>query len=291
VKTSSDILWEYYIEKPLQEVVKQGKESLNKLIEKKLNKIYKLKKDIEKGIKGIKECEQEELYKRWAENLLSIPRPQRRNLKNIQTIDIYSHSSINIPLKENKTLIENAQYYFKKYKRLNKGENNLKKRKENIERELKFLQQVSFDIENAYSLKELNYLKNLFKPEKKRKKPHIDEVVKQLKIDEFTALMGENAIGNDIVTMSMANPTDFWFHVKDYPGAHIIIRNEKGLKELPQQVTMKAAKMVAKNSANRNTYADVDYTQKRYVRKPKGAKKGMVTYTHFYTIRVKNVNS
>jgi len=288
VKDSSDILWEYYVEKPLQELVKQGKENLNKLIKKKLNKIHKLKKNVEKGIK---ECEQKELYKRWAENLLSIHKPQRKNLKNIQTMDIYSHSSINVPLKENKTLIENAQYYFKKYKRLNKGEDNLKKRKENIERELKFLQQVSFDIENVYSLKELNYLKNLFKPEKKQKKAHIDEVVKQLKIDEFTTLMGKNAIGNDMVTMSMANPTDFWFHVKDYPGAHIIIRNEKRLKELPQEVIMKAAKMVAKNSANRNTYVDVDYTQKRHVRKPKGAKKGMVVYTHFYTIRVNNVNS
>jgi len=288
LKASPDILWEYYVEKPLQGVVRQGKERLNKLIDKKAGRICKIRKDVEKGIK---ECEQKEIYKRWAENLLSIPEPLNRGLKDIQVIDIYSQKPITILLKENRTLVENAQYYFKKYKKLNRTKGNLEKRGKGIEKELEFLQQIKFDVENAHSVEELNRLKGLLKQEKKRKKVHPKEVVEQLKIGGFTTFIGKNAIGNDIVTMDMANPTDFWFHVRACPGAHVVIRNEKKLKELPEGIIMEAARMAAVHSANKNAYVDVDYTQKKYVRKPKGAKKGMVIYAHFHTIRVENADS
>jgi len=286
LKASPDILWEYYVEKPSQEVLRQEKERINKLIDRRVEKICKIREDVGKGIR---ECEQKEIYKKWGENLLSVPESSNRGLRNIQVIDIYTQKPINIPLKENKTLVENAQYYFKKYKKLSITKGNLEKKGKEIEKELEFFKQIKFDIENVHSVEELNSLKGLFRQDKRQKEVHPREVVEQLKIDGFTIFIGKNAIGNDIVTMDMANPADFWFHVRNYPGAHIIIRNEKKLKELPESIIMKAAKLAATHSANKNAYVDVDYTQKKYVRKPKGAKKGMVTYTHFHTIRVENV--
>ena len=115
--------------------------------------------------------------------------------------------------------------------------------------------------------------------------------------DGFDIYVGKNNRQNDELTLRFALPTDLWFHTKDIPGSHVIIKTQN--KEVPQSTIMEAANLAAFYSkAKTSSNVPVDYTQKRYVRKPNGAKPGMVIYDHQNTIyitpdelKIKNLNS
>ena len=121
-----------------------------------------------------------------------------------------------------------------------------------------------------------------------RKKTKEKEVVLE-KIDfmGFDIYTGHNNKQNDYLTMKFASSSDFWFHVKDLPGSHVLVKNPNR-EELPEEVIKKAALLAAENSkAKEGTIVPVDYTLKKHVKKPKGSKPGFVTYENSRTIQVR----
>ncbi|MFM1582682.1 NFACT RNA binding domain-containing protein, partial [Helcococcus ovis] len=96
--------------------------------------------------------------------------------------------------------------------------------------------------------------------------------------------VGKNNKQNEYLTLREANPDDYFFHIKDLPGAHVILKNNQKITE---DDIIQAAFLAAKYSKNNNDrYIDVDYTLKKNVNKAKGSKPGMVYYTDFKTIRI-----
>jgi predicted ribosome quality control (RQC) complex YloA/Tae2 family protein len=103
--------------------------------------------------------------------------------------------------------------------------------------------------------------------------------------DGLTILVGKNNRQNDIVTFKQAGHNDFWFHTKDIPGSHVILRT--GDQEPCLAAIETAANFAAYFSkAGQSTKVPVDYTRRRYVKKPSGAKPGFVIYDHQHTIYI-----
>jgi predicted ribosome quality control (RQC) complex YloA/Tae2 family protein len=105
--------------------------------------------------------------------------------------------------------------------------------------------------------------------------------------DGFEILVGRSSAANDTLTFKVAKPSDLWFHAADYPGSHVVIRNP-GRGEVPHRTLVEAAQLAAYHSdAQGQALADVRYTPRRFVTKPRGAPPGLVRLARFKTIAVR----
>jgi predicted ribosome quality control (RQC) complex YloA/Tae2 family protein len=112
-----------------------------------------------------------------------------------------------------------------------------------------------------------------------------------LTVDGFEILIGRNSRENDTLTFQVAAPEDFWMHVADYSGSHVVVRNPTKAKTLPDNVLTRAAQLAAYFSQARNSpKVEVHYTRRKYVSKPRRAKPGMVKLSEFASVRVEPKN-
>ena len=106
-------------------------------------------------------------------------------------------------------------------------------------------------------------------------------------IDGYTIFVGRNNKENDYLTLKFATKTDLWFHTKDIHGSHVILKCNENLNPA-EEILYKCAELAAQHSKARNSSnIPVDYCQVKYVKKPNGAKPGMVIYTNNKTLFVK----
>ncbi|MGN1052692.1 MAG: NFACT family protein, partial [Candidatus Scatosoma sp.] len=185
----------------------------------------------------------------------------------------------------------NAQKYFKTYAKEKRTREALLPRKEEEERDLSYFRSVSAAIEsaeNADDLKETEEelrLIGLMPQEKARKKKEEPAVpFRKYVIDGFTVLAGRNNVSNDRLTKSLG-AEDIWLHAQKYHSAHVGVLTEG--KPVPKNVLIAASEICAHFSEAKNgeTLA-VDYAKKKYVKKPKKAAPGFVTYTDYKTLFV-----
>lgn len=112
-----------------------------------------------------------------------------------------------------------------------------------------------------------------------------------LLVDGYEILVGRSSRENDELTFQVARPDDFWMHVADYSGSHVVVRNPSRDKALPENVLTKAAQLAAYFSQARNSSrVEVHYTQRKNVSKPRRAKPGLVKLSAFESIRVEPRN-
>jgi predicted ribosome quality control (RQC) complex YloA/Tae2 family protein len=110
-------------------------------------------------------------------------------------------------------------------------------------------------------------------------------------VDGYEILVGRNSRENDELTFRVAAPDDFWMHVADYSGSHVVVRNPSKQKELPENVLTKAAQLAAYFSQARNSpKVEVHYTRRKHVSKVRHAKAGLVKLSSFESIRVEPRN-
>jgi predicted ribosome quality control (RQC) complex YloA/Tae2 family protein len=110
-------------------------------------------------------------------------------------------------------------------------------------------------------------------------------------IDGYEVLVGRNSRENDLLTFQVAGPEDFWMHVAEYSGSHVVVRNPAREKALPDNVLTKAAQLAAYFSQARNSSkVEVHYTRRKFVSKPRRAKPGLVKLSEFASIRVEPKN-
>ncbi len=112
-----------------------------------------------------------------------------------------------------------------------------------------------------------------------------------LRVDGYEILIGRSSRENDELTFQVANADDFWMHVADYSGSHVVVRNPAKIKTIPDNVLTRAAQLAAFFSQARNSSkVEVHYTQRKYVSKPRRAKPGLVKLTEFKSISVEPKN-
>lgn len=252
--------------------------------------LRKRRKKIETILKKILEDEEKNQdFKRWKELgdiLASCLFQIKKGDSSCQAFDFYCNENITIPLEFRKSPQENLEQYYKKYNRAKTTLVYTKKRKEQMQEELHYLDslfaflEVAEDIHVLKSIEEecvqAGYLKEKKKKEIKKKKK-LEKKYAMEEYADFTLFYGRNNTENDFLTFQLADRNDYWFHVKDIPSSHVIL---KTLIPMTDAMIETACNLAAKHSrTHTGEKVCVDYTLKKFVKKPKDAKPGFVHYT------------
>ena len=200
---------------------------------------------------------------------------------------------VKIPLNPALSPAKNAEKYFKEYKKTYTAVQTLTVLTERDREELKYLESVLDSISRCKTAAEIGEIREelaaagyIKRPASGKKSSRTGIGYKEYTSAEgYKILVGKNNIQNDYLTTKLASKNDFWFHVKDIPGSHVIVFCSGG--ELSDETVMQAAILAAQNSkARTSAQVPVDYTRVKYVKKPSSAKPGMVIYTTNKTVYV-----
>ncbi len=240
------------------------------------------------------ETQEAERFKKWADTLLIHVSRIPPGIGEIELEDPYQvGEEIKIPLPSGITPSQAAQKYFRRYSKLKRKAKAVAIRKKELEAKKRHLEELEWLLESAQSLEELaamedELLREGFIKRAKGKKKTKGAGVLPYRLFQSSQgsviLVGRHPRGNEEVTFRRSDRRDLWFHVRAYPGAHVILRN---FRSDPQEIQEAAALSAYFSKARQIPSVDVDYTKRRYVRKISKAAPGMVTYTNFSTIRVK----
>lgn len=201
-------------------------------------------------------------------------------------------SEISIELDPALSPAANAAKYFKNYKKSCAAHSSLGSLIESDEREIDYLDSVLESIERAKTVSDISEIRQeLVSAGYLKEKRSVKKMNSALQIEQHTSLegykilVGHNNIQNDYITTRLAEKNDMWFHTKNIHGSHVVVKNGGG--ELSEETVLFAAGLAAKNSrAKDSSNVPVDYTPVKYVKKPAGAKAGMVVYTTNKTVFV-----
>ena len=202
-------------------------------------------------------------------------------------------SDITIELDPRLTPSQNMQKLYAAYRKADNAEKRLKVQIEQGENELRYIESVSDALSRAVTENDVNELRSELAEQgyirargAKQKPPKPAPPIEFTSPDGYTILVGRNNKQNDILTCKTADKTDIWLHTKDITGSHVIIRTRG--EEVPDDTVYYAARVAAAySSAVNSAQVPVDYVQVKYVKKPSGAKPGMVIFTNNRTLYVK----
>jgi len=248
------------------------KEKKNSIINKINKKIRELKKKLSSLQSEEKLLEKADLYKKYADIAMANLYQIKPYMKELKTYD-FEGNEITLPLPELKNVNEIGNYYYNLSKKAKRKAENLYIEKAHLNSQLEFLENYKKLIEKTDDLGSLNY----YKPPKKEKTA--DENIAEFFIDDYKILVGKNEKGN-IKLLKNANANDMWLHIKNYPGSHVIIKNNK--LSVNQNVIEEAAKLAV--AFSKKNEGEVDYTKRKFVKAKDGAN---VEYGKYSTIKVK----
>ena len=223
----------------------------------------------------------------------------KRGMREVEALDFRQDppTPILIPLDEALDPSGNVQRYFRKYKKAKRGLEFTSHRISQTEQEVAYLESVLFQTEEAEDAEELEAIRSEMEGEKiiivsKRKKSSKEKKEMSLPVRRFRAseglevFCGKHNLGNDYLLRHLARDNDLWFHVQGMPGSHVLLKLGRG--EPKYESILEAASLAAYYSRGRgSTRLPVDYTEVKNLRRPKGAKPGMVIYFHQRTVMVK----
>ena len=220
-------------------------------------------------------------YKLYADVLMTEPNLQQRDLDTITLINWQTNLPIEIRLNAEMTLLQNAQRYYEKSRSAMIAAKQRSLRIPALLSERDKVQHMLASAASATSVKELQQLPipvQPMNPSAASKPP--EEKYRVFVLDEqHTLYVGKSAANNDELTMKFARQQDWWFHVRGASGSHAVLRGVEGPK-IPKQVLEAAYYSQARNAS----YVPVVYTQRKYVRKPKGANIGAVVIDREQTV-------
>jgi len=295
-ETLDKLYREIEAERLFQELAKKAKAIHKKKLTKKLSKFSKLQQELE----CLKETH---LWKRYGDliiaNLNQIVKVDGKFL----VVDYFDENmpTIEIDVEENLTPKELAEKFFKKYSKAKRANEEIKKQLQILESEITRWKALETEIEKAINEKDEEFLRKFLSEnevaENKRiantrkpssRKDEISVVARRfISSDGFEILVGKGAKENDFLTFRVAKSLDFWFHTADYPGSHVIVRNPNRLETLPHRTLIEAAEIAAFFSqAKKNPKVAVNYTQRKFVHKPKSVAPGLVSLSKFKTVIV-----
>lgn len=297
---------DYYFNKENNENFKLYRDNISKLI---LVTLKKYKKRLANINNKLKECENLDIYKLYGElitaNLYRIP---NHNVDKISLENYYDNNTlITISLDQRYSPAYNAKLFFKKYNKLKNALKIVTAQKEETLKELNYIESVVYELELCTSIDDVVNIfeeisdNSIFKEKTSDLKQKKNQKIKKSKlttnkkanfnpikynIEEYTLLIGRNNFENDYLTLKYARKNDLWFHVKDIPGSHCVLLLEN--KSIPSDnILVKCAELAASHSkAENSSNVPVDFCEIKYVKKPNGAKPGMVIYTNNKTLYV-----
>lgn len=285
--TLSELLDNYYLDKARVDRIEQQTKSITRRLD------IILKKDKSKIKKLNKQLDQTKImskYNLYGELLTTYMSKVKRGSSTITLTNYYNNEDVKIKLNPEYSPSENAQHYYKKYRKLQNSIPHINEQLEITTNEVNYLESVLasldyVDIEDVDGivdeLIDSGYIKKRRKNARKKRKKHIGEDFRSTNGIDIT--VGKNNLENDQLTMKLSQKNHYWFHVKDIPGSHVILKTS----DPDEQSITEAATIAAYYSkARESSKVPVDYVQIRNIRKPNGAKPGFVIFEGQKTILV-----
>jgi len=284
----SSVLETYYASRNVITRIRQKSSDLRRIVQTALERNYK-KYDLQ--LKQLKDTEKRDKYKVYGELLNTYGYELSGGEKELSCINYYTNEPVKIPLDTQLSARENAQKFFDKYNKLKRTYEALTELTEETKREIEHLESISTSLDIALKEEDLTEIKQELTEYgfiKKhgpagRKVKVTSKPFHYLSSDGFHIYVGKNNYQNEELTFKLATGNDWWFHAKGIPGSHVIVKADG--QELPDRTFEEAAALAAYYSKGRsNEKVEIDYIQKKHVKKVAGAAPGFVIYHTNYSM-------
>ena len=287
--TVSGMLEHFYATRNVITRIRQRSADLRRIVQTALDRNRK-KYDLQQ--KQLKDTEKREKFRIYGELINTYGYNLEEGAKKLTCLNYYDNKEITIPLDDTKTPQENAQHYFEKYNKLKRTWEASVKLTEETKGEIEHLESISTALDIARSEEDLVQIKEELTEYGYIRRHYTGKRVKitsrpfhYVSSDGYDIYVGKNNFQNEDLTFKTAVGNDWWFHAKGCPGSHVIVKTNG--EELPDRTFEEAARLAAYYSKNRGAEkAEVDYVERKFVKKVAGARPGFVIYHTNYSMLV-----
>ena len=299
-ETFSELIDNFYAKKSKNERIRQKSSDIFKLLTNAENRIIR---KVAIQTEELEKTEESEQYKLYADLITANIYLMKKGMTSIEVVNYYDEScaSVKIPLDNRLTPAQNAQRYYKKYSKAKTAKIEIAKQIELARAEKEYIETVFESLTKAETESDLNEIRDElyhsgYASRMKNYSASKSQAPKPLKFKTssgYTVLCGENNKQNDYITTKLSSKLDWWFHVKNLPGSHVLMQSNG--EEPSEKDFTEAAEIAAYYSKAEGDNIAVDYTQIKHIKKPSGSKPGFVIYhvnwTAFVTPDEKKINS
>lgn len=286
----SGLLESYYAVKNTLTRIHQKSADLRRIVQ---TALERTRKKYALQLKQLQDTEKREKYKVWGELIHTYGYGVPEGARSMQALNYYTNEEITIPLDSTLTAQENAKRYFDKYGKLKRTFEAVTKLLEETRNEIEHLESIQTALDMALTeedlapvreeLVEYGYIRRKSGRNSGKKPKLSSRPYHYLSSDGFDIYVGKNNFQNDELTFQFASGNDWWFHAKGVPGSHVILKSEG--RELPDRAFEEAGRLAAYYSKNRGgDKVEIDYVEKKHVKKPGGGKPGFVVYYTNYSL-------
>ena len=286
----SELLREYYAKKDTYSRMHQKSTDLRKVLASAVERTSK-KYDIQR--KQLKDTDKRDKFRIYGELLQTYGYEVAEGDTKITVINYYDGKELTIPLDPTLTAVENANRYFNKYNKLKRTYEASLKLVEESKQTLEQLLTLQHSMEMATTeadlaeIREEMVLAGLMKAKPMKRsgvKKEESRPLHYISSDGFHMYVGKNNLQNDRLTFKFANAKDLWFHAKQMPGSHVIVKLE-GAEDVPDATYEEAARLAAYYSSGKTSpKVEIDYTRRGNLKKPPQANPGYVIYHTNYSM-------
>lgn len=285
----SRVLEEYYASKNVYTRIRQKSVDLRKIVNTALDRN---RKKFQLQEKQLKDTEKRDKYKVYGELIHTYGYGLAEGAKELEALNYYTNEMMKIPLDPTLDAKANAQKYFDKYGKLKRTYEALTDLVGETKAEIEHLESISTALDIALTEDDLVQIKEELVEYGYIKRKRTDKKAKikskpfhYVSSDGYHIYVGKNNYQNEELTFKFATGNDWWFHAKGIPGSHVIVKSNN--EELPDRVFEEAGKLAGYYSKGRdNDKIEIDYLQKKNVKKPNGSPLGFVVYYTNYSLTI-----
>lgn len=285
----SDVLERYYAERSVVTRIRQKSADLRRIVQTALERNVK-KYDLQ--LRQIQDTEKRDIYKIYGELLNAYGYNVIPGAKTLEAVNYYTGEPVSIPLDATLTPQENAVKYFDKYGKMKRTYEALSELTMQVKEEIEHLESILAALDIALHEEDLVQIREeliecgyIHRKGGSKKAKVVSRPFHYVSSDGFHLYVGKNNFQNDELTFKFANGGDWWFHAKQIPGSHVILKTEGD--EVPDRAFEEAARLAAYYSKGRDQdKVEIDYIQRKHVKKPAGAKPGFVVYYTNYSMAI-----
>ena len=258
-----------------------------------------LERDIHKydlQLRQIRDTEKKDKYRVYGELLNAYGYGVPEGAKSCVLDNYYTGEKLTVPLDPRLTPQQNAKKYFDRYTKLKRTYEALSRLTVEVKAEIDHLESIrtSLDLSTGEGdlamirreMEDAGFIRRHSDSKKGRSRTPQSRPLHYISSDGFDLYVGKNNLQNDELTFKMASPSDIWFHANDMPGSHVILKSRGlAMNDIPDRVFEEAASLAAWYSSGRaQGKVEIDYLERRDVKKPGGARPGFVVYYTNYSI-------
>lgn len=285
----SEVLERYYAERSTVTRIRQKSADLRRIVQTALERNVK-KYDLQ--MRQMNDTKKRDQYKVYGELINTYGYNVDPGAKSMEALNYYTNETVTIPLDETLSPQENAQKYFEKYGKLKRTYEALSELTIQVKEEIEHLESILTALDIAMQEEDLTQIREeliesgyIRRKGGSKKAKITSKPFHYMSSDGFHIYVGKNNLQNDELTFKFATGGDWWFHAKQMPGSHVILKTEGA--EAPDRAFEEAARLAAYYSRGRGQdKVEVDYIQKKHVKKPAGAKPGFVVYYTNYSMTI-----